>query len=196
MAHTRTVHIFDTRLLAMVAGLFMAATLEAGAQDLTPRDRTGEKRNIMDGEIRTFRAASRLSLTEAERLAERMEYADALREQGQLDDAARVLRDVVRRQRDADFYARVALRRLAEVEYALDRPRDAANTLESLADMARDANDPAVEFDALVDASLLHQTVGDGVRHANLAPRIRKLMSSPAVPETAKSRLVKFGTPD
>ncbi len=194
MERNRIVPTLGARLVATAAAVLLVASAEVGAQGFTPRERDGGR--IMEREILTFRAASRLSVTEATRLAERMEYADALREQGELEDAARVLRDVVRRQRDADFYARVALRRLAEVEYALDRPRDAANTLETLSDLAYAAGDPATEFDALVDASTLHQLVGDAARHAAIAPRIRKLMHSPAVPETAKSRIVKLGTPE
>lgn len=129
---------------------------------------------------------SRLTAEEAARITADIEQASAFAVAGRMTEARRLLRDVVETQERADAYPGVALRMLANVEYGLNRPIVAAGLLVRLADVAEQAGDPATEFEALLDASVLYQEAGRIGMVRELRPRVRNLMNSPAIPEARR----------
>lgn len=137
----------------------------------------------------------KVTAAEAEALASRLREAVTLAESGRLADAQRLLKRVVREQKAVGIYPADALRRLANVEYALDRPMAAAQRLEELAWLASNVGDPQTELDALVDASILYSQHGLRERQRALAPSIQRLLESPMIPIEKRREIAKYFPP-
>ena len=135
---------------------------------------------------------STLTAEEEARLLVRIGEADFLAQTGRMADAERTLKDVVRIQRRAGAYPARALRQLANVQFGQDRAVDAANTLVELADAAKAASDPVVEFTALVDATVVYGQIAFRGRQRQIVPRIRQLLNSPAIPVEMRREIAQF----
>lgn len=138
---------------------------------------------------------TRITAAETEVLAGRLREGVSLAEAGRLADARRLLKRVVRQQKAAGLYPADALRRLANVEYALDRPMAAAQRLEELAWIANNVGDPQTELDALVDASILYAQHGLRERQRALVPSIQRLLESPMIPVEKRREIAKYFPP-
>jgi len=132
---------------------------------------------------------STMTAEEETAIARRIEDATRMVVEGRLLDAKDTLEAVIREQRRARAYPKVALRHLANVRLALDRPLAAASTLTDLAREARRVGDSETELLATVDAAVLYLQLGRRTRARELMPRIETLLRSPAVP-AATRRLV------
>lgn len=125
------------------------------------------------------------------RVATKLAEGTALAEAGQMAEAGRVLRAVIREQRRLQMYPADALRQLANVELALDRPLVAAATLEQLASAAAAASDPERELLALVDAAITYAQAGKRDRQHQLMPRITVLLDSPGIAEPTRRDIAR-----
>ncbi len=172
-----------------VAGAAIATTTSAQAPRAILRGPAAI--SSIDREVEAVRGSSRLTYAEASALVSRTVEADRLILAGQLQEATRILREVIRAQREAQSYPRAAMQRLAHAQYALDDVPQAARTLLTLADEARAVSDPVTEFDALVDASVLYQALGDPTYQAAIGTRIKQLLNSPAIPAETRERVTR-----
>lgn len=138
---------------------------------------------------------SRLTVEEEAMLAARIERADAFITQGRLTEARSILRIVIEDQERGAAYPAKALRRLANVEFALDRPVVAAGVLVDLANAAAAVADPQTELQALVDAMIVFDQNGRRSQVRELRPRIRRLLDSPAISEETRRGLARTLNP-
>jgi tetratricopeptide (TPR) repeat protein len=138
---------------------------------------------------------TKLSPAAIEAIERRMREGVALAESGQYAAAHRLLKRVLREQRTAGIYPAQALRQLANVEFALDRPVDAAGRLVELAHAAKAAGDPQAELDALVDASILYGQLGMRDARRALVPEIQRLLDSPVIPLEKRQELAMLFPP-
>lgn len=134
---------------------------------------------------------SKLTAAEEGMLARRIEEADAFVTQGRMTEARSILRGVIEDQERGDAYPAKAMRRLANVEFALDRPIVAAGVLVELANVAAEVADPQTELQALVDAMILYGQNGRKAQVRELRPRIRRLLDSPAISEETRRGLAR-----
>jgi len=134
---------------------------------------------------------SKLTAAEEGMLARRIEEADAFITQGRMTEARSILRGVIEDQGRGDAYPAKAMRRLANVEFALDRPVVAASVLVDLADIAAEVADPQTELQALVDAMVLYDQNGRRAQVRELRPRVRRLLDSPAISEETRRSLAR-----
>lgn len=134
---------------------------------------------------------STLTLEEEAALAARIAEADRAIVEGRFAEARVTLRAVIDAQVRGDAYPAPALRRLANVEFALDRPAMAAAVLEELATAANRVGDPQTELTALVDAMIIHAQEGRKQRALALRPRALQLLDSPAIPVDARRSLAR-----
>ena len=125
---------------------------------------------------------STLTKEQEARLTSMLEFAEMMFKSGQPVTARQYLREVVQRQKDGNAYPGAALRRLANVEYALGNQLAAVNALEELMASAARYGDVDARVGALVDATLLYDELGRSDRHAELVRQLQPLLSSPEVP--------------
>lgn len=123
---------------------------------------------------------------EAVRLEALTVSADSLFAHGQLEIARRLLKEVVRSQEKVGVNPAATLRRLANIELAMDNTYAAATTLEDAAIAAERFDDPTTRLVALVDAMLLYVDLGRRDRQAELVKLIVPLLKSPAIPEATR----------
>lgn len=113
--------------------------------------------------------------------------ADASMFAGRLREARGLYRQVIRRQREAEQYERIALWNLAHCYLVGDDMAGAAATLDELALAAEKYGDPSLELLATFSAAVYYQQLK---RTELLAPRIarvRALLQSPAIPDSEKA---------
>lgn len=169
-----------------LAILVLAAASTAGAQTLStfsapPRPNVTERSCCR----------SKLSLDEELVLVARISEADRAIVEGRFAEARTTLREVIDAQVSGGVYAAPALRRLANVEFALDRPASAAAVLEELAAAANRVGDPQTELTAIVDAMIIHAQEGRKQRVLALRPRALQLLDSPAIPVDTRRSLAR-----
>jgi tetratricopeptide (TPR) repeat protein len=133
----------------------------------------------------------RLTGEEAALVAARTAQADEWTTVGRYRDARRALREILELQERGGVYTAPTLRRLANVEFSLERPLAAASILERAADAASAAGDPITEIQALVDAMIVYGQEGRRNRARELRPRIEALLNSPAIPEGLRLQLAR-----
>lgn len=132
--------------------------------------------------------SGRLNVEEIRIVASWIDDADRYTMVGRLQDARRLLREVLVIQRRGGAYTAPTLRRLANVEFALDRPLVAARVLEDAAFAANSMSDPQTELEALVDAMILYGQEGRREKVSALRPRMQRLLESPAIPEALRQK--------
>lgn len=154
---------------------------------------TAQSPNVFGAGVGTRPAAAmgRLSIDEVVIVTAWTEDADRYTVDGRLHDARRLLREVIAIERRGGAYTAPALRRLANVEFALNRPLVAASVLEEVAFAANAAGDPQTEIEALVDAMVLYAQEGHRSRAARLRPRAEQLLQSPVIPSELRERLAR-----
>lgn len=140
----------------------------------------------------TICCLSKLSAAEEARIAERIELARVLATVGSLAESRTILHDVIADEKRGEMYAGVALRMLANVEFSLDRPTEAAEVLIDLADEAARVSDPNTEIQALVDAIIVFSQEGRRSQARALVPRVRRLLDSPAIPAETRRELARM----
>ena len=136
----------------------------------------GERQVAMQdtfAESRTSRTAA--NGAEAKRIASLAAGADSLFSAGQLEAARRTFKEIARAQTEIGANPAGALRRLANVELALDNTYAAATTLEDVAIAADRFDDPETQLGALVDAMLLYIDLGRRDRQSELVRQMRPL---------------------
>lgn len=136
-------------------------------------------------------SSGRLNVEEIRIVATWVDDADRYAVAGRLQDARRLLREVLVIQRRGGAYTASTLRRLANVEFALDRPLVAARVLEEAAFAANAVSDPQTELEALVDAMLVYSQEGLPEKASGLRPRVRRLLESPAISEELRQKLAR-----
>lgn len=170
--------------LALPAMVLALSVTPAPAQ--TPlADRSGTARGLGAGAC----CLSKLSAAEEALIAQRLEEAGSLLAEGRWTEARTILRNVIGEQRRGDANTGVALRRLAIVEFSLDRPLVAAGVLVELADEARRVGDPITEMQALLDADAVYRQEGETERASVLYSRARRLPDSRTLSDDTRSVL-------
>jgi hypothetical protein len=170
----------------LVALLIVPAVSTAGAQALTTVS-SAPRANVT--ELSCCRSS--LTVEEEKRLVARISEADRAMVEGRFIEARATLRQVIDAQVGGGVYPAPALRRLANVEFALDRPSVAASVLEELAAAANQVGDPQTELDALVDAMIIHAQDGRKSKALALRPRALQLLDSPAIPVDTRRSLAR-----
>jgi hypothetical protein len=135
---------------------------------------------------------SSMTMSEVARLDNMVAAADEMFAAGRLPGARRMLKNVAAEQSGGGLYPAATLRRLANVEYALNRESAAAATLEELAATAHKFNDPGTELTALVDASLLYLDLGRRDKQRELVTAIRPLLQSPSIPVETRTYIARL----
>lgn len=181
--------------ISLVVVAVLATAQTAAAQ------RPGEARErdkLNSGPVPTGRAVvgpccnSTLTDAEAARIASRVAAADAMMLEGRLAEAKRAYQVAIDEQRRGGVYTAVTLRKLANVEYALDRPVAAAATLRQLAVEASRVADPETELRALVDAAVLYGQIGIRTPQRELLERIRFLLTSPGISDSTRQAYARI----
>ena len=179
----RTHSIFSLAALAVVA-ITGSAMAQRGKPVAAP---TGERQVAMrDTCSDSLTRRTAVSGAEAKRIASLAAGADSLFSAGQLEAARRTFKEIARAQTEIGANPAGALRRLANVELALDNTYAAATTLEDVAIAADRFDDPETQLGALVDAMLLYIDLGRRDRQSELVRQMRPLLKRAEIPEATR----------
>jgi len=114
---------------------------------------------------------------------------------GRVREAMRAFHSVAAEQRAAGDYPLEALRRLASLQFGVEKELDAAHTLDELASAAQEFGDPATRLQALFDAAIIYQKLRVNDRMPERVRQISQLLKSPAIDAQLRaeisSRLVR-----
>jgi hypothetical protein len=120
--------------------------------------------------------------------------ADAQRmfEEGRWKDARRTYDEIVQRAFADGEYNPKALEGRAQLQYITDDVRGAAKTFATLAEQASKFGDPETELQAHFKAAVLFQESRDLRNSALHVPRIKALLKSPVVSDSARAAISKL----
>ncbi len=125
----------------------------------------------------------------ATEVREQLDRAHQLRVESRFSQARRAYNDIIKLQQSHNILPGEAMWGLAELYYSRKDLRNAAATLDQLADEAQQYGDPVLQARALVEAAIFYQQLGDQEKALTRFERLKPLLSSPFLPEATRTKI-------